>query len=209
MHFSSSFRICLFEDTFFLQEAKLTICSLSFAWLQRFLQALGYLGTADRTRDEEIQMHADALYQRLLTQERAIDAAKAAGEAVPTFPSILSTLSAQSPSHPPVSSSPSSETFSQLSDPTPLAKSEPHTIEDEGDPLSPTARAVLMERLKKLPTAEERELEELAVTVEARTSLRTGSEITRLSTAQKAHRKERMEKGVATITDKISGWFGW
>ena len=154
-------------------------------------------------------MHADALYQRLLTQERAIDAAKAAGEAVPTFPSILSTLSAQTPSHPPVSSSPSSETFSQLSDPTPLPKSEPQTIKDQSDPLSPTARAVLMERLKKLPTAEERELEERAITMEARMSLRTGSEITRLSTAQKAHRKERREKGVGSITDKIIGWFGW
>lgn len=154
-------------------------------------------------------MHADALYQRLLAQERAIDAAKAAGEAVPTFPSISSALSAQNASRRGVPPSPSSEPFSQLSDPTPLAKSEPPAIEDEGDPLSPTARAVLIERLNKLPTAEERELEELAVTVEARTRLRTGSEITRLSKAQKEHRKERREQGVATITDRISGWFGW
>ena len=57
----------------------------------RFLKALGYMSTYDRptSMDEEIQMHADTLYHRMLEQEAAVNKAKEAGEPIPTFPPIL------------------------------------------------------------------------------------------------------------------------
>ncbi|KAH8682379.1 hypothetical protein BX600DRAFT_448401 [Xylariales sp. PMI_506] len=57
----------------------------------RFLKALGYLSTYDRPAEveEDIQMHADALYHRLLSQEAAVEAAKAEGKPIPTFPPLI------------------------------------------------------------------------------------------------------------------------
>ncbi|RYC62386.1 hypothetical protein CHU98_g3816 [Xylaria longipes] len=49
--------------------------------------ALGYLSTLDRNPqvEEDIQMHADALYHRMLTQEAEIEAAKKEGRPIPKF----------------------------------------------------------------------------------------------------------------------------
>ncbi|KAH7027681.1 uncharacterized protein B0I36DRAFT_327631 [Microdochium trichocladiopsis] len=57
----------------------------------RLLKALGYLSTADRSPqvEEEIQMHADALYQKMQAQEAEIDAAKAEGRPLPTFEPLI------------------------------------------------------------------------------------------------------------------------
>ncbi|TEA15136.1 hypothetical protein C8034_v002588 [Colletotrichum sidae] len=53
----------------------------------RFLKALGYQSVYDRPAqvEEDIQMHADALYNRMIEQEKAIEAAKAEGLPVPKF----------------------------------------------------------------------------------------------------------------------------
>ncbi|KAI1752783.1 hypothetical protein F4782DRAFT_500013 [Xylaria castorea] len=53
----------------------------------RLLKALGYLSSLDRNSEveEDIQMHADALYQRMLTQEAEIEAAKKEGRPIPKF----------------------------------------------------------------------------------------------------------------------------
>ena len=40
--------------------------------------------------EEEIQMHADSLYHRLLKQEAEVAAAKEEGRPIPTFPPLLS-----------------------------------------------------------------------------------------------------------------------
>ena len=58
---------------------------------QRFLKALGYMSTFDRPPEveEEIQMHADTLYHRMLAQEKATEEAKSAGKPLPKFPPIL------------------------------------------------------------------------------------------------------------------------
>lgn len=150
-------------------------------------------------------MHADTLYQRMLAQERAAEAAKAADEAVPTFPPLLSS----SPAQPPSSSASPSEFLPLPSEPTPMAKPERPITEDDIDPLTPSARAALMERIKKLPTAEERELEERAVTMEARAGMRTSLEVRRVHDTQVRERQERREKGNATVLDAINGWFGF
>ncbi|GAP84391.1 putative autophagy protein [Rosellinia necatrix] len=57
----------------------------------RLLKALGYLSSLDRTPEleEEIQMHADALYHRMLKQEAEIDAAKKEGRPIPKFTPIV------------------------------------------------------------------------------------------------------------------------
>ncbi|KAF9875693.1 hypothetical protein CkaCkLH20_06625 [Colletotrichum karsti] len=51
----------------------------------RFLKALGYQSSFGRPEqvEENIQMHADTLYQRMLEQEKAIEAAKAEGLPLP------------------------------------------------------------------------------------------------------------------------------
>ncbi|KAI2471393.1 hypothetical protein F4781DRAFT_122725 [Annulohypoxylon bovei var. microspora] len=57
----------------------------------RLLKALGYLSTYDRSPEieEEIQLHADALYHRLLSQEAEIAAAKQEGRPIPQFPPLI------------------------------------------------------------------------------------------------------------------------
>ncbi|KAI8299862.1 hypothetical protein K4K61_010296 [Colletotrichum sp. SAR11_59] len=53
----------------------------------RFLKALGYQSVYNRPAqvEEDIQMHADKLYQRMVEQEKAIEAAKQEGLPVPKF----------------------------------------------------------------------------------------------------------------------------
>ncbi|EHK40335.1 hypothetical protein TRIATDRAFT_230830 [Trichoderma atroviride IMI 206040] len=57
----------------------------------RFLRALGYGSVAGRPAevDEDIQLHADALFQRMLQHEAEVEKAKEAGTLIPSFdPSI-------------------------------------------------------------------------------------------------------------------------
>lgn len=153
----------------------------------RFLKALGYLSTYDRPPavDEEIQMHADTLFHRMLSQEKAIEAARAADLPIPTFPPIIS---------PAASTAPNPNTHLPAL--------------DGRDRLKPEARAVLNERLKKM-TPEERALEEHAVAVEAQATEVLGRQIGEIYEDQEKHRKERREKGTATIGDTIAGFFGF
>ncbi|KZF26213.1 hypothetical protein L228DRAFT_257689 [Xylona heveae TC161] len=57
----------------------------------RFLKALGYVSSWDRPAEveEQIQMHADTLYHRMLDQQRQMDEAKAAGKPIPKFPPLM------------------------------------------------------------------------------------------------------------------------
>ncbi|KAI6366736.1 hypothetical protein MCOR25_005101 [Pyricularia grisea] len=75
-------------------EAKLTMCSKKvkkfercYSMQARLLKTLGYLSTYDRppSVDEDIQMHADALYHRMIEQEEAIEKAKAEKRPIPQF----------------------------------------------------------------------------------------------------------------------------
>lgn len=58
---------------------------------QRLLKTLGYLSTYERppSVDEDIQMHADALYHRMIEQEEAIEKAKAEKKPLPQFAPLL------------------------------------------------------------------------------------------------------------------------
>ncbi|OAA68931.1 hypothetical protein ISF_03306 [Cordyceps fumosorosea ARSEF 2679] len=57
----------------------------------RFLRALGYGSVIDRPAqvEEDIQMHADKLFNRMLEHERAVAAAKEAGLPAPIFDSVV------------------------------------------------------------------------------------------------------------------------
>ncbi|KAI0861099.1 hypothetical protein F4860DRAFT_476865 [Xylaria cubensis] len=57
----------------------------------RLLKALGYLSSLDRDSqiEEDIQMHADALYHRMLKQEAEIEAAKKEGRPIPKFAPLV------------------------------------------------------------------------------------------------------------------------
>lgn len=57
----------------------------------RLLKALGYLSTLDQSPqvEEDIQMHADALFHRMLKQEAEIEAAKKEGRPIPAFAPLV------------------------------------------------------------------------------------------------------------------------
>lgn len=124
-------------------------------------------------------MHADTLYHRMLSQERAIQDAESAGLPPPQFHPILSSAS-----------SPSAAVITATS-----------------DPLSSTARKSLEERLRLMPR-EEAEVEERAAAMEAKQDENVGREIGGLWEGRARERMERRERGETTIGDWVSGLFG-
>ena len=142
-------------------------------------------------------MHADTLYHRMLDQEKAIEAAKQAGQPAPEFPPILS------PSRAPASST----TPSSL----PTTALESDTAEKEAKVklrLTKEARDELKKRTKNQPQIV-KELEERAMYSEAESDIGVQRRISELTKARDQARKERRERGEATVGDTVSGWFGW
>ncbi|KAL6716597.1 hypothetical protein ACLMJK_006164 [Lecanora helva] len=174
----------------------------------RFLKALGYLSTYDRPPEieEQIQMHADTLYHRMLAQEKAAEEAKAAGQPVPQFEPILTPEAGTNvptipsnvnvPPHTPGNNTTmSSETQSEgLPTLSPVTQSL----------LNQEAQLKLQEYMKKL-TPIERELHERSVQAEARNAQEIAARVKLVDEG----RKKRREEGKATTGDTISGWFGW
>ncbi len=136
-------------------------------------------------------MHADTLYHRMLDQEKAIEKAKAAGQPVPSFPSIIPSPSTPAPLS--VSSPPSTS---------------PRDGRIRSDQLTPEVQAQLKRRLEGL-NPKEREVEEKAIVAEIAAGERLGRQIGVIYEEQAKTRKERKEQGQETLGDKISGWFGW
>ncbi|KAI9702365.1 MAG: hypothetical protein M1836_000844 [Candelina mexicana] len=183
-------------------KTRMTMCRAENKQLERcymmqakFLKALGYLSTFDRPAelDEKIQMHADTLYHRMLDQERAIEAAKAAGEPIPSFPPIVPS----STDNAPTTTSPTSST-------TIVTSKAPMTA----DQLSPETQALLKKQLEGL-SPKEREVEEKAIVAEIAVAGRLGEQIGEIYQETDKAKKERREKGKQTVGDQISSWFGW
>lgn len=137
-------------------------------------------------------MHADTLYHRMLDQEKAIEAAKAAGQPVPHFPSII-------PSKPTTAASTSPPSQAET-----VAEDDRITV----DKLRPDVQAQLKKRLEGL-TPEEREVEEKAINAEIEAGERLARQIGTLFEQKAQNKKERREQGQETLGDKISGLFGW
>jgi hypothetical protein len=150
---------------------------------------LGYLSTFDRPPevDEQIQMHADTLYHRMLDQEKAIEAAKAEGSPVPTYPPLLS-------SKPKLSTA-------TLTKPLDENKLQPSDL-----PVS--VQAGLKKRLDGL-NSEERELEERAIKAEIQAGEQVAERLGTIYEKQAEERRIRKEQGKETIGDKLSSVFGF
>ncbi|RDA91975.1 hypothetical protein CP533_1359 [Ophiocordyceps camponoti-saundersi (nom. inval.)] len=69
----------------------------------RFLRAMGYGSILGRSAeiDESIQMHADALYQRMIKHEAAVEQAKKDGTPIPVFEIIIPKPSSSAPKRTP------------------------------------------------------------------------------------------------------------
>ena len=198
----------------------------------RFLKALGFLSTYDRPAsvDEEIQMHADTLFHRLLDQERAIEAAKTAGEPAPTFPPILApaadktprgfrdatiqaaTAAPATPPPPPLQQTPALTPAEANMAAVAAAKK---AKEDKELPplnpeiekkLKPDAARALRKRMRGMDPLE-REIEERATVVEIEDAARTGQQIENLRDEARQRRKEA-GLGRGELGDWIVKWFG-
>jgi hypothetical protein len=158
--------------------------------------------------DEEIQMHADTLYHRMLDQEKAQKEAEEAGLPIPQFPPIVPKPRSAVPS--PTPSSLPSPTEHEVPAQTRRA-ADSGEVAAEGkqrDYLTPEARAELKKRMKDKPEAV-RELEEKAMRAEAESDASVAKRVLVLQGSAKEQRQRRRDNGEATVGDSISGWFGW
>ncbi|RYP09123.1 hypothetical protein DL764_001490 [Monosporascus ibericus] len=148
----------------------------------RFLKALGYLSSYDRSPEieEEIQLHADKLYHRMLEQEAEVDKAKAEGRPIPKFTSLI----------PP---------------PRPVAAAAATTTADLE--LTPEQQETLRARLEKVPE-EDRAAEAEAIKGEWRAKAEVASRVQGLWRQQEEDRRARKERGEQTMWDKVAAAFG-
>ena len=135
-------------------------------------------------------MHADTLYHRMLDQERAIEAAKEAGEPIPSFPPLLSSKRKLT-----TSISATSET-----------RLDGNKVKPSDLPAS--VQAGLKKRLEGL-NDEEREVEERAIKAEIQAGEQIAASLGTIYQKQEEERKMRKEQGKETIGDRISSIFGF
>ncbi|KAH9906497.1 hypothetical protein F4778DRAFT_726313 [Xylariomycetidae sp. FL2044] len=145
----------------------------------RLLKALGYLSTYDRDPEveEEIQMHADKLYHRMLAQQNEVEEAKKEGKPIPKFEPLVPK--------------------------EPLAISGATGAAEE---LTPGQQERLKARLEKV-AEEDRAAEEQAFRAELRASAEVASKVQGLWKQQEEEREARKERGEATPWDKVAGAF--
>ena len=145
-------------------------------------------------------MHADTLYHRMLDQEKAQKEAEEAGLPIPQFPPMLQKPRSAASAPPPVPASVEPKAAAQTRRPAEEMAQMDH--------LTPEARAELKKRMKDQPEVV-RELEEKAMLAEAESDVSVAKRVSALQSSGMEKRKERREKGEATLGDTVSGWFGW
>jgi hypothetical protein len=158
------------------------------------LKALGYLSTFDRPAevDEQIQMHADTLYHRMLDQEKLIEEAKAEGRPIPTFPPLIS----------------SSKTKVAKPAAQPVPVKVPDNTELNPADLPAPMQTSAKQRLEGLE-GEERKLEEMAIKAEIQASEELAGHLGSIYEKQAEERRKRKEEGKERIGDKIQSLFGF
>lgn len=150
-------------------------------------------------------MHADTLYHRMLDQETAQKEAEEKGLPIPKFPPIIpKPRSAATPSSlpSPIAAEAAAQTRASAESVDPAAKGQKWEL------LTPEARAELEKRMKDKPETI-RELEERAMIAEAESDASVVKRVAALQTTDLERRRERREKGEASIGDTVSGWLGW
>ncbi|KAI2622571.1 hypothetical protein GGR54DRAFT_599061 [Hypoxylon sp. NC1633] len=150
----------------------------------RLLKALGYLSTYDRSPEdeEEIQMHADMLYHRMLEQEAEVAAARQEGRPIPTFPPVITKA------------------------PAAAVKQQQQQKQHPEEDLTQEQLETLRARLKKV-AEEDRFAEEQAIRAEWRAKAEIASRVEELWKKQDQDRLARKERGEETLWDKVSGAF--
>ncbi|ESZ97440.1 hypothetical protein SBOR_2129 [Sclerotinia borealis F-4128] len=174
-------------------QARLTMCRTENRKLERcytmqgkFLKALGYLSTYDRLPevDEQIQMHADTLYHRMIDQEKQIEEAKAEGRPVPIFSPLIS----------------KSKVERTQGDST----QENNTL--KASDLSPKVQASFRKRLEGL-NDDERQVEERAIQAEIEAGTQIAKQLGNIYQKQDEERKQRKDQGKETASDKFFSIF--
>lgn len=129
----------------------------------------------------------------MLDQEKAIEAAKAEGKPIPTFPPLLS------------KSKPSVSAQSHDTETTPQPI-EPGKIKPANLPVA--TQKTLKKRLEGL-TGEEREIEERAIAAELKAAEQLAGQLGGIYQKQDEDRRQRKEQGRETIGDKLVSIFSW
>lgn len=177
--------------------------------MQKFLKSLGYLSVYDRPAevDEQIQMHADTLYHRMLEQEKATEAAKEASQSIPTFPPLLSTQNVMAAARavPKSSTQPAQQSAQETTQQPAIAKSESATEKAAKAPLAKDPE--YKKRLENLK-GRERDLEEQAIQGEIQAARQLAGNLEGLYNKQEEERKKRKEEGKQTIGDFVKNVFG-
>lgn len=121
------------------------------------MRALGYGTSIGRPAsvDEDIQMHADALYQRLIAYETEAEAAKAEGRTIPAFDPAVPGASVSRAKQPPAEQH---ERWQQVLDKLPETDRAVEKAALEADWQS---KAELVAKVKKMKEEEKRERERL------------------------------------------------
>jgi hypothetical protein len=115
----------------------------------------------------------------MLEQEAAIEAAKAEGKSIPTFPPLMSKSTAHA---------------------------KPSEDKPKPSDLPPSVQGELKKRLDGL-TNEEREVEEQAITAETKAAENVVDQLGTIQQKQEEEKRKRKEEGKETIGDKLSSLF--
>ncbi|KAL8934256.1 MAG: hypothetical protein Q9216_005998 [Gyalolechia sp. 2 TL-2023] len=201
-------------------KSKMTLCRAEnkafercYTMQARFLKALGYFSVYERPAeiDEQIQMHADTLYHRMLAQEAAVAEAKASDTPIPTFgPLIPPPASLASPGNPiPIVSSGQPVSASAAAT---LKSARPLSYEESKDAYLKRLKPEVRQRLEKTwekrkLTPEEKIIEARAYAMEAEAGIGVANQVGQIFEDMEKAREQRKKEGTSTFGDFITRIF--
>ena len=207
---------------------------------QRFLKALGYLSDLERSEEveEQIQMHADLLYEKMIEREKLVKEAKDRGESEPEFPSLFegreryrdsmseagklggtSVASSQSVAEPASRANGTSRANETIR----ASGTNGHDGARQGEQdagntanlqtkeltmIDPKSRKEFEDRIKDMST-QEKEIEERVFAAEIAAKASAATQLEKQRVDALEAKRIRKEKGQESIGDRVSGWFGW
>ncbi|KAK1754930.1 hypothetical protein QBC47DRAFT_382201 [Echria macrotheca] len=183
----------------------------------RLLKTLGYMSDYSRGPEveEQIQMRADAIFQKMLAQEAEVEKAKEEGRPVPKFGSLVPSYQAPKPITVPAAAMPQGQQ-QQLEE---KKKKEEKEKKEEGAKGGEGEHFVVSyepgeERLKewrqkveKLPERD-REAELEALKADYRAKVDTALRVNALWDQQRKERLQRKEEGTWSVMDRVKDFFG-